>query len=246
MIDKISDITLFEKQIYSQDGEDGITEAIFDKIGTTNKFFVEFGCGNGKECNTRYLKKHKGWSGIQMDADPTFPRLIKKEFINAENINEIFVKYKVPKIFDLLSIDIDGNDYHVWKALKKYRPRVVIIEYNCVFPPTEYFVMKYDPNYMWDNKMWFGTSNIGASLLALQRLGSEKGYSLVGINSSTVNAFFVTNDLAEKYFIIRDISDIYLAPAEKTLKKVTAGIFRHHIDHPDSVNKVTKGNEKFN
>ncbi|MBN1363965.1 MAG: FkbM family methyltransferase [Syntrophaceae bacterium] len=221
MAEKISDITLFEKKIYSQNGEDGIIETIFDRIGTTNKFFVEFGCGNGEECNTRYLKEHKGWKGIQMDSDSSFPQRIKKEFINADNVNEIFLKYKIPGTFDLLSIDIDGNDYHVWKALKKYRPRVVIIEYNCLFPPNYDFVMKYDPDYKWDNSMWFGTSNIGASLLALQKLGTDKGYSLIGINSSTVNAFFVINTLAKKYFIARDISDIYLEPSPAILAKIS-------------------------
>lgn len=60
-------INLHEKKVYSQNGEDGIIEYIFSNIGTTNKFCVEFGVGNGFECNTVYLQEEKGWKGLMMD-----------------------------------------------------------------------------------------------------------------------------------------------------------------------------------
>jgi hypothetical protein len=96
---------------------------------------------------------------------------------------------------DLLSIDIDRNDYHVWKAITDYRPRVVIIEYNAIFRPGTKFVVPYDGAAMWD-----GTGHTGAGLEALCQLGEEKGYALVACSFAGVNAFFVQKELAEKYF----------------------------------------------
>ncbi len=136
---EIENINLFEHKVYSQNGEDGIIMMIFRKIGTTNKFCVELGVGDGSECNTRYLIEKKGFKYLHIDAG-NYPKKytdIKKEFITAENINDLFKKYNVPEEFDLLSIDIDYNTYWVWKALEGYKPRVVVIEYNSSIPPTE-------------------------------------------------------------------------------------------------------------
>ena len=94
---------------------------------------------------------------------------IRKEFITAENINELFAKYDMPKEPDLVSIDIDGNDYRVWKNLTDYSPRVVIIEFNSSFAVDENKIQKYDATRVWD-----GTYNYGSSLLALKNLGESK------------------------------------------------------------------------
>lgn len=206
---KITNINVFEEKIYSQNGEDGILKIIFERIGTFNKFCVELGVGDGRECNTRYFIE-KGWKYLHMDAR-SFRHAytdIKKEFITAENINQLFEKYRVPEEFDLLSIDIDYNTYWVWKALEgKYKPRVVVIEYNATFPPTESKVVKYDPNAIWEGDNYFG-----ASLLALVRLGKQKGYTLVGCESNGVNAFFVRDDLVNNFFVVKDIKELYKPP----------------------------------
>ncbi len=242
-------INEFEKKIYSQNGEDGIIEYIFSKIGTTNKFSVEFGVGNGFECNTVYLLEKKGWKGLMMDygADQkinwknvlkkawssrnssfsenikrydtfirkiigqtkrtqSFQLNIKNEKVTAENIQNLFQKYHVPKTFDLLSIDIDYNDYWVWKAIIDYSPRVVVIEYNSSVPPSESRVVKYEPEARWD-----GTNYFGASLLALQLLGNSKGYTLVGCDNNGVNAFFCKDELV-KNFEIDKIDLLYRPP----------------------------------
>ena len=243
------ELNSYEKKIYSQNGEDGIIEFIFSKIGTTNKFLVEFGVGNGFECNTAYLLEKKGWKGLMMDYGSDekikienlikkgwfyrkfgirhtlrkgikfFKKLIKqyrrsrhfqydikKEKITVENIEELFQKYNVPIFFDLLSIDIDFNDYWVWKAITNYHPRVVVIEYNSSIPPTESRVVPYDPEAVWD-----GTNYFGASLLALQNLGNEKGYTLVGCDSNGVNAFFCKSELV-KEIKIKPIRNLYKSP----------------------------------
>ena len=265
------DINLHEKKIYSQNGEDGILDFIFSKIGTTNKFSVEFGVGNGFECNTVYLLEKKGWTGLMMDygADQDiqwkgvlkkawsnknigFSKNIKKyvnfskkiikrkersihytldiknERITAENIENLFQKYQVPENFDLLSIDIDYNDFWVWKAISKFHPRVLVIEFNSSVPPTESKVVPYDPDAQWD-----GTNYFGASLLALKNLSLEKNYTLLGCDSNGVNAFFCKSDLV-KNFKIKDIEDLYRSP--KYGEKIN-GV---NIGHPPSSKKMIK------
>lgn len=204
----IQDIKRFERRVYSQNGEDGIIQIIFDKIGVTNKYFVEFGVQDASECNCRYLRDKKGWEGLWMDAGDYQHPYIKKEFINAENVNELFEKYNVPKEFDLLSIDIDFNDYWVWKAIQGYSPRVLIMEYNSSYPPTFAGTVKYDAQRYWD-----GTNYFGASLLALVKISSEKGYTLIGCDSMGVNAFFVRNDLLGNHFKISTPEKLFMPPA---------------------------------
>ena len=203
------DLQNYERRVYSQNGEDGILLRIFDTIGTTNKYYVEFGVGpTGTQRNTRLLREKHGWSGLMMDccASPDVPE-IKLETINAENINELFAKHRVPEEFDLLSIDIDGNDYWVWKAIdEKYRPRVLVLEYNASFPPPQSKTIKYDPNFRWGR-----TDYYGASLSALDNLGRRKGYSLVYCDECGVNAFFIRQDICP--YQPRPIEEIFRPPA---------------------------------
>ena len=199
----------FEFQAFSQFGEDGIIQEIFKRIGVTNRFFVEFGVENGSETNSTYLL-YQDWQGVWIDGSPentaiinhSFSKLVGRKklkaitsFITAENIENLFQQGEVPTEFDLLSIDIDRNDYYVWDAIKNYKPRVVIIEYNSIFRPGCHFVVDYDANAVWD-----GTSNTSASLEALCSLGQKKGYKLVASSFSGVNVFFVREDLADQYF----------------------------------------------
>lgn len=220
--EKIEDINAFENRIYSQNGEDGIIKAIFKKIGTGNKFFVEFGVGNGTQCNTRYLLEKEGWTGLQMDCADNNPPRIKKESINAENINQLFKKYGVPKEFDLLSIDIDYNSYWVWKAIKVYSPRVIVIEYNSDIPPNESKAVKYDPRAMWDGSVYFG-----ASLLAMVKYGKSIGYTLIGCDNRGVNAFFVKTSLVGDNFAVKSVEKFYKPPIH----------YGKQIGHPPSPKK---------
>lgn len=206
----IADLTRYERRIGSQNGEDGILEAIFAVIGTTNKYLVEFGSGNLSECNTVYLARWKGWAGLWMDAQYVDPLgRVHQECVTAENVQALFQKYQVPSAFDLLSIDIDGNDYWVWNAIVDYHPRVVVIEYNATIPPAESKTIPYDPNYRWDGS----TNYFGASLLALTHLGDQKGYTLVGCDASGTNAFFVKQELARGRFLVRAVSSLYRSPS---------------------------------
>ncbi len=217
---KIENINLFEQTFYSQNGEDGIIKIIFDKIKTTNNFCVEFGI-DPNEGNSVYLKKNK-WNCLWMDGKGD-GKIVKKEFMTAENINKLFHKYNVPMEFDLLSIDIDSNDYWIWKAIKHYSPRVVVIEYNSSIPPNESKTIEYKPYFHPD-----GTNYFGASLLALKKLGASKGYTLIACDDAGVNAFFVRCDLVKNNFSVKNIEKIYRPP------KYGIKINGKYVGHPPS------------
>ncbi|MAE93892.1 MAG: hypothetical protein CL910_04465 [Deltaproteobacteria bacterium] len=185
----LSDLRPHERQVYSQFGEDGVLEHIFECIGTTNRRFVEFGAKDGVSLsNTANLRLHHGWTGLLMDAAASrSDELVSHAFIDAENVNALFAKHGVPERFDLLSIDIDGNDYWVWKAIDLFTPRVVVIEYNIFFQLDDCRTMPYDAQHVWQE----GSCYHGASLAALRKLGHEKGYALVHTDAWAPNAFFV-------------------------------------------------------
>ena len=220
-------INFFERRFFSQWGEDGIIDFIFSEIATTNKFFVEFGVEDGTECNTRYLLEKKGWRGLMMDGGDNLKPYVKQEFITAANVNELFNKYHVPKYFDLLSIDIDFNDYWIWKSIVNFVPRVVIIEYNSSIPPDESKVVPYDPFAKWDKTNYFG-----ASLFALMKLGLSKGYCLIGCTQRGVNAFFIKNEFIPKWVKLKTIQELYRPPQYGII------INGKHVGHPSSTKKM--------
>ena len=115
-------------------------------------------------------------------------------FVTKKNINQILKKYSGKKI-DLLSIDIDGNDFWIWKAINCVKPRLVVIEYNSFFGPTLSCTIPYNHKFIWNYEK--KRSYYGASLKALEKLGKQKKYILVGVDKNGVNAFFVRNDLAK-------------------------------------------------
>ena len=191
----LANLVAAERKFHSQNGEDGVIAALFAAIGTTNRRFVEFGVEGGVECNVANLLP-QGWTGLMMDGAGVSNNplaQVRRERITAENINALFAKYDVPSEFDLLSIDIDGNDYWVWKALE-YRPRAVVIEYNAGVPPDLRRVIPYDPRFSWS-----GTDYFGASLRALAELGATKGYDLVYCERTGTNAFFARSALPPSY-----------------------------------------------
>lgn len=208
------DLGNFETQVYSQQGEDGVIAKIFSLIGTESKYCIEFGGYDGVTCsNTRRLLNYEDWTGLLFDGSHHNPSIgLYKEFITAENINDIFQKYNVPHNLDFISIDIDYNDFYVWRAIDvKYRPRLIVIEYNSTFLPNEDRLVPYDPYGMWDGSNYFG-----ASILALFKLARTKGYSLVYADKKGVNLFFVRDDLLEfmkaKFRNINDVNALYMYP----------------------------------
>lgn len=209
-----------EHKIYSQHGEDGIINEIFNRIGTTSKTFFEFGAGSGSENNTIALLI-SGWKGWWVDGGEyvdVYKRLyadsIKEKklsvgsyFISSKNINGIVSEMGIPKEIDLISIDIDGNDYYVWEALEVISPRVVVIEYNAAYLPGMHFLQDESES------LWNGSNFFGASLHTLNGLAKKKGYTLVCCDLIGANAFFVRNDLvSDKFESAGDLNALWQKP----------------------------------
>jgi len=180
-----------EFSIFSQGGDDGIIQYLVSKVDCPKRF-VDLGAGTYGQPDTRFLLQHSNWSGLAVDASPVKEKLplfdleTKQTFITAENVNEL-----VAGEVGLLNIDIDGNDYWVWKSIK-INPAIVIVEYNPFFglhPVT----IPYNKDFV-RTKSDYGTIYCGASLVALCHLAKEKGYSFVGCSRQGVNAYFVRND----------------------------------------------------
>ena len=207
---------------WSQNDEDGILAEIFRRIGATNRRFLEFGVGDGLQNNTRCLLE-QGWNGAWIDGSPGDVAAIERGFkdridaghlsvkraiIDRDNIDELIRAFALPRDLDLMSIDIDGNDYHVWEAISAIEPRVVVIEYNAKFPPPMRWVLRYNPTHVWD-----GSDQFGASLEMLAELGQRKGYRLVGCNITGTNAFFVQTSQAGAHFAEpADTATLYQPP----------------------------------
>ena len=202
-----SKIIDYEFQVFSQWGEDGIISYLVNNVEIEVNFFVEFGVENYLESNTRFLLKKFNWSGLIIDSSQKNIDYIKKdkiywqhninalcEFISRENINNIFLENVSQKNIGLLSIDIDGNDYWVWKAITTIDPSIVVIEYNSILGSNKNYTVPYNKNFK-RNKAHYSNLYYGASLPALVKLGKEKGYALVTCNSAGNNAFFVKKNL---------------------------------------------------
>ncbi|HJX51305.1 MAG TPA: hypothetical protein VJ801_00940 [Polyangia bacterium] len=195
----------YELDYFSQSGEDGVIRKLFQIIKPTSHFVVDFGCSDGvTNSNSRRLIVYEGWSGLLMDGDhkaierarkglKNYPEAkIVEAWVYPGNVETLFEQHGVPKDVDLLSIDIDSNDYYVWKVIHDFRPKVVVIEFNSAFPPPQKAVVQFHPLNYWDGESDYH----GASIQSLYELGKRKGYELVHCTTAGINLFFVD----KKYF----------------------------------------------
>jgi hypothetical protein len=207
-LEEAHDLSEVEFGVYSQWGEDGILEYLFSRVDVPNPVFVEFGVEDYTEANTRFLLRRRNWIGLVMDASASNIARIRADplhehhdlaavraVVNAENVNQLIGGQGFSGDIGLLSIDVDGNDYWIWRAIDVVSPRVVVCEYNSVFGDSHAVTVPYDPQFQRTaahySKLFFG-----ASLPALRELAAEKGYVFVGCNTAGVNAFFVRADCA--------------------------------------------------
>jgi hypothetical protein len=202
----------YEKRIYSQNGEDGITEHLIKTIYDVpkNKFYVEFGVENGMECNTRLLREKYGWKGLLMDGGIQNDDInLKQEFVTRENIVSLFKKYDVPTHINYLCVDIDSNDFYCLnEILQVHTADIIVCEYNGTHLPNEDKVVKYKSTFHWDGSNYYGTS-----LLAVTKLCNKYGYSLVYCDNRGVNAFFVKNELVRDDFVnVNNVDKLYKKP----------------------------------
>ena len=197
---------------YSQFEEDGILLYLFSLIPPANRICVEICAGNGRECMATNLIINHGWWGHLFDGHEdnvrdgrrffanhkdTFlhPPTFTQAWITAENVNDQLSSAGLAGVVDLLSLDLDGMDYWVWKAISAIEPRVVVCETHNVVPIGRAVTVPYDPQFVCDSENYRG-----ASLEAMCRLAKEKGYRLVGTHRFGFNAFFVKNGVGEQFF----------------------------------------------
>ena len=114
-------------------------------------------------------------------------------FIDRENINGLLALPRFDREVGILHIDLDGNDYWIWKEIDVISPIVVILEYNAVFGRDRAITIPYDRSFC-RTRAHHSNLYFGASLLALQRLSAGKGYAFIGCNSAGNNAYFVRTD----------------------------------------------------
>lgn len=201
------DLDLYERKGFSQFGEEGVLEQIFEIIPPTSHYAVEFGAYDGiVNCNTRMLIIEKGWGSLQIEGNARRASKLKQNYrkypkvttrhawVFPGNIEILFEEAGVPEDLDLLVIDIDSNDYYVWKVIHNYRPKVVMIEANFIFPPPQRAVIDFHPMNYWDR-----THYIGASVQSMYELGKKKGYELVHIMRIGPNVIFVDKPYFERF-----------------------------------------------
>jgi hypothetical protein len=227
-------------KIHSQSGEDGMLEAIFTELNIKHGWCCEFGAGDGVSISNTYKLRQEGWNSVLIegnnkyqaaldnlknDKTHTFIKFVSCE--HGETLDEILSDTPIPHDFDLLSIDIDGNDLWVWKSLKNYTPKVIIIEYNNCVSSSSMLTIQYDPNHEFQNDSYYG-----ASAGALVEVGIEKGYRLVGYTEG-LNLIFCRKDLSVKFkpqdHKIIPIQNGHPTSSKKLIKYIPSNIYKRLI-----------------
>lgn len=214
---------------YAQNGEDEIIASILNKIETNdNRWCVEFGAWDGiTGSNTYSFITKENYSSVLIEANQSkYNDLVKNmkgynatcfckfvSFTGENTLDNIFAKTELPSDFSFLSIDIDGNDYHIWDSLQNYRPKLVIIEFNPSISNEVEFIQPKDMSL-----------NQGCSPLSLVKLAKEKGYELVATTLN--NCFFVD----KRYYDLLEIDDNSLYKIRTDLSHVTY-IFNGYDGH---------------
>jgi hypothetical protein len=190
--------------------EEGLYRHLMSVVPPETKYCIEFGARDGTTAHTRGLVEDHGFSALYIEGDPEAAERLKENFsdypgvvaiqsfITAENIESLFEQAGVPQRPYLLTIDIDGNDYYVWKAITHFHPIFVCVEFNASYGPESDFVIDYDPEFMWQKDDYFG-----AAITPFVQLAKDKGYELIHVTSGGDNLFFVDRE----YFTLFGIGD---------------------------------------
>jgi hypothetical protein len=207
-----------EFKVFSQWGEDGIIQFLVNNLAISNRTFIEFGVEDFSESNCRFLMIKDHWHGFVIDGSEYNMQKLrssyyywqnslncKASFITRENVVGLLEESGFDKSLGILSVDIDGVDYHILEALPEWRPAILIVEYNEVFGWSRPVTVPYDPSFVRIQKH-YSNQYYGANLTAFLYLANQRGYALVGINGVGSNAFFVRRDLLNDRVVEVDIS----------------------------------------
>jgi hypothetical protein len=238
--DRLPDLRDVGFRKYSQFEEDGILLYIFSLISPTNRTCVEICAGDGRECNTANLIINHGWWGHLFDGNEnnvragtaffaqckdTFlhPPRFTKAWVTAENVDDVIAASGAAGPIDLLSLDIDGVDYWIWKAITVIEPQVVVCETHNPIPPDKALTVPYDPNFVFESENYRS-----ASLAAMTKLGREKGYRLVGTHRFGFNAFFVRDGVGEEFLPEVDVASCVQDPYSKLARDERWPLAKEH------------------
>ncbi len=202
---KINSLAEVEFQVFSQFGDDGIIQWLIHFLPLPHKTFIEFGVENYREANTRFLLISNYWSGLVIDGSEKNVNSIRADqvhtfydlqavcsFITSSNINGLISSARFAPEVGILSVDIDGNDYWVLKAINNIQPVIIICEYNSLFGWEHPYTIEYKDDFVRGNGLPF--QFYGTSLRSADDLLKERGYSFIGCNSAGNNAYFIRND----------------------------------------------------
>jgi len=231
------DLSSRERKVFSQNGEDGVVEKVFEIVEPTSRFCVEFGAGDGVNMsNMRNLIVNHGWRSLMIEGDAELARRCQETYkgtpgvtclqrwVYPGNVEFLFEESGVPKDVDFLVIDIDSFDYYVWKVIHEYRPKLVMIEVNETFAPPVRAIVEYNP-FMYGDATFYH----GASLQSTYELGKRKGYELVYLQKQGYNALFVDRKYYPR-FGMRDNSPARLYPTRNPAFTITADRLDRYVD----------------
>ncbi len=201
----VPELSAVSYNVFTYHGEDGIILYLLGRLKRVPRYFVDIGAGDCIKSNCANLAVHFGWEGLFIDKSASGLALgknfykhkinhgvnlkMRSQEVTPGNINQLLTRESVPKDIGLLSVDIDGNDYWIWKAIGVIQPRIIIIEAKVEFGSRNAIVPYGEHNHHSVDKMYNG-----ASVEAFRRLGKEKGYKLVGANKYGYNLFFVREE----------------------------------------------------
>ena len=219
---EIGSLSEVEFKIFSQWGDDGIIQWLLNNLDFPNKTFIEFGVENYREANTRFLMMNDNWSGLVMDGSESHVAQIvnseyywkyqlsaKTAFIETANVNGLIESSNFEREVGILHIDLDGNDYWIWKEITCIAPIVVILEYNSIFGIDRAITTPYDPAFF-RTRSHHSNLYFGASLRALQQLSAQKGYAFIGCTGAGNNAYFVRRDKLGGNVVERSLAEGYV------------------------------------
>jgi hypothetical protein len=208
----LNDLQSKGRSVYSQGGQDGFLQFIFQNIGTTNKVAVEFGFNSnqlvggpvtlteGTGANVARLVVEDGWTPILFDGGHENPEInLHKVYLTPDNIGDVFRTHNVPTEPDYVSIDVDSIDLWLFESMVEsgFRPRVVSIEFNASFAIDVSVTNK-------RNAVWRGDASFGSSLKALYLSGKSKGYNVVCV-SHTLDVFLIRGDIVPREIGIENL-----------------------------------------
>lgn len=201
---------------FSQTDEDGILLYLLSLTGMPTRKCIEICAGDGIECNTANLLVNHGYDGLLVDGikenvefgsrfyrelrdTVVWPPIFMHQWVKTNNVNSLIRDAGFEGEVDVFSLDMDGVDYWIWKAIKQVSPRIVVLEYYDLWGSERAVTVPYSDQF---NAVWFEgyPGYAGASLPAFVKLGRQKDYRLVGCNQYGYNAFFLRNDVGMAVF----------------------------------------------